>query len=115
MIRFHRSGKLAWPLLKRSAGVCLAGQTQPVRQRTPMTFRFVSSSVTLRAAAVGTGSLALAVALTVPASAAEPAGTGVQINAASTSGSTLSWSGSYSCTGGLAETITVTATDTTGH
>ncbi|WP_406205607.1 hypothetical protein OH807_31175 [Kitasatospora sp. NBC_01560] len=39
----------------------------------------------------------------------------MQITAAHTSGSSLSWSGTYSCTGGVADTLTVRASDELGH
>ncbi|MEU3065272.1 hypothetical protein [Streptomyces subrutilus] len=65
----------------------------------------------LTAGAVGTATLVPAGPVAGVARAAEPAGTGVQITAVHTSGSTLTWSGTYSCTGGVADTVTVRASD----
>lgn len=76
--------------------------------------RLACSRPLVRRAMVCVGALALTVAVAAPASAAEPAGTGVEIVAASVSGSALSWSGSYSCVAGLVDGVTVTATDTDG-
>ncbi|MFD4911516.1 hypothetical protein ACFWNB_41055, partial [Kitasatospora purpeofusca] len=67
------------------------------------------------AGAVGTAVLVLADSTTGVARAAESAGTGVQITAAHTSGSTPTWPGTYSCVGGVADTVTVRASDELGH
>ncbi|MGW6870125.1 hypothetical protein [Streptomyces sp. NPDC054901] len=69
----------------------------------------------LVAGAAACGAVVLAGSLTGVAHAAEPAGTGVRIVSAQSSGGTLAWSGSYSCAGGVANTVTVHASDELGH
>lgn len=69
----------------------------------------------LTAGVTGIAALVLAGSMAGVARAAEPAGTGVQITAAHTFGSTLTWSGSYSCAGGVADTVMVRASDELGH
>ncbi|WP_405009919.1 hypothetical protein [Kitasatospora sp. NBC_01539] len=51
----------------------------------------------------------------VPASASAPAGDVLDITAAHTAGSVLTWSGTFSCDTLLAATLTVHAVDTDGH
>ncbi len=80
-----------------------------------MSRRYISRFTPWRTAVVALGSLALIGALAVPAAAAEPAGSGLDITWAHTSGGILAWSGTYSCIGNLVDTITVNATDSEGH
>ncbi|MGF1427100.1 hypothetical protein [Kitasatospora sp. LaBMicrA B282] len=54
-------------------------------------------------------------ALCVPAQAAEPAGQGIDLPTVTVTGNTLAWSGTYSCDGGLLQTLTVQATDDAGN